>query len=348
VNWKELISTFDSSTLIITSLSPAHLIKCENPKAKLQIVDFAGPKILSLENLNRQLKIAKANGDFNEIFAIGGGTVSEVAKFISHETLTELNQMPSVLSTDSPFCTSIAIRNFDHIDYRFLVEPKRICFDEDLLRLAPMYLNQLGLCDILSIITASNDWYIRELKRRGTLKCYDTDFVKKKKLIELARIIPEEIRLEMSSLREITPKSISIMINAFLREVYICDVFGNASPEEGAEHYFAYTLEFIGGIREVPHGILVLIGIYYILRIQEFMEYVDPERMIDSDSFIFFLRMIGLLGRLQIFVRENREIVENCLYELKNYAKRYDTFLNFIKEDSYKAIIKQILKDSEL
>jgi glycerol-1-phosphate dehydrogenase [NAD(P)+] len=57
------------------------------------------------------------------------------------------------------------------------------------------------------------------------------------------------------------------LIDCLALEVQLCNQIGHSRPEEGSEHYFAYSVENIMG-KGLPHGDLVGPGIMLIAELQ--------------------------------------------------------------------------------
>jgi len=183
-----------------------------------------------------------------QVWAIGGGQVAEEGKLVASHLHRELIVVPANLSCDAFFTDSVAVRmpQWNKPDYQKMVAPKKVIYDEDILRSTPLRYNVSGWADILSSITArltlstlQMNQYKKELKEMDKLIdgcCYPNDEKKRR-----------------------------LLFNSLQKEVDICNGMGSSIIEEGLEHEVAYRLEKKGP--GFLHGELVYIGIWYVLDI---------------------------------------------------------------------------------
>eukprot|EP00041_Stephanoeca_diplocostata_P014543 m.267396 g.267396 ORF g.267396 m.267396 type:complete len:240 (+) comp19732_c0_seq17:894-1613(+) len=124
---------------------------------------------------------------------------------------------------------------------------------------APRVLNSAGAGDILSCYTALWDWreahvqlgeeFSEEIAERIQRKC-------------LARVYAEA-----SELCQQTEVGLRMLSDLFAEEVFLCEQWGNARPEEGSEHYIAYALEAKTG-KHYIHGQLIGLCILLVAHFQ--------------------------------------------------------------------------------
>ncbi|MHA1726328.1 MAG: iron-containing alcohol dehydrogenase [Promethearchaeota archaeon] len=221
---------------------------------------------MSLDNLN-QLYNRFTPEKIKEltIVGIGGGSACDTAKFISwkfkqeHELTVPLILIPSIISVDAFLCSSIAVRMGGNVKYIGESLPQEILIDLDFIKRAPKSLNRAGVSDTISIASALGDWIIA---RDEAGERFDQN------IFNEAKKIVGELMNSREDIREVSNEGIKALVNGFYREVFLCEQWGNARPEEGSEHFLAYCLESITREHYI-HGQLIGLNILISLFLQE-------------------------------------------------------------------------------
>lgn len=193
------------------------------------------------------------------VIGIGGGTAVDNAKYVAWKRQLPLITMPSVISVDAFLTDQAAIRKEGLVRYVGNVWPETVILDHDLIQSGPVRMNRAGAADILSIHTALVDWKIASEDREESYA---------PEVAQEAREILVRLELAADDIREITPAGIDKLVELLSAEVRLCSELGNARPEEGSEHLFAYHFEKLTGKRMI-HGELVGTGIFLLSRWQE-------------------------------------------------------------------------------
>lgn len=192
-------------------------------------------------------KFVESLPDFDVAIGIGGGTSIDTAKFAAWRRNKKLMLIPTILSTDAPFTKAIGVRVDGRVRYIGEVYPELLLIDFDILQIAPKRLNRSGVGDILSIYTALWDW---KLANETTGEAYDGSVaIESKNILQTLLDSADEIK-------ECTEKGLKTLAELFVREVLLCEKFGNSRPEEGSEHYLAYCIEYLTK-KKFLHGELV-------------------------------------------------------------------------------------------
>ncbi|MGV9172545.1 MAG: iron-containing alcohol dehydrogenase [Promethearchaeia archaeon] len=199
------------------------------------------------------------------IAGLGGGTACDTAKYITWKMKKEFDLeldlilIPSIISVDAFFCSSIAVREEDKVRYIGESKPKQILIDYDIIQEAPPYLNRAGVSDTISIASALGDW---KLERDEVDGRFDPEVFQKAKQIVL------DLMDARKEIKDVSEKGIKALVNGFYEEVLLCEAWGNARPEEGSEHFLAYCLESLTGDHYI-HGNLIGMNILISLFLQE-------------------------------------------------------------------------------
>ena len=234
------------------------------------------------------------------IFGIGGGSAVDFAKYAAWQLQLPLVLMPSVLSVDAAFTRAAAVREGSLVRYEGEVIPDYLLIDYDLLEAAPPILNRAGAADVLSIFTALWDW--AEAAHR-------TDESFAPEVAAQARDLLLRLFAGADDLRQCNPAGLKLLAELFLAEVELCELVGNARPEEGSEHYLAYCVERLTG-RSFIHGQLVGLCISIVARYQGQ----------DGAPVAAFLERAGLDCSLDS-VRLTREELRQALLAMPEFVK---------------------------
>lgn len=101
------------------------------------------------------------------VLGIGGGRVMDAAKLRGAQLGVPVTLVPTVLSTDAFLTASAAVRDEGKVRYVPTLTVERVVIDEALVQSAPAWMNALGCCDVLSILTAE---LASRLKALGLLR----------------------------------------------------------------------------------------------------------------------------------------------------------------------------------
>lgn len=255
----------------------------------------------------------RALPDVETVVGLGGGSSMDVAKYVAWKRRLRLVLIPSIVSVDACVTRSVAVREEGRVRYVGDVRADRLLVDFELVAAAPARLNRAGAGDILSIHTALFDWQLAH-ERYG--ERYDRDVADRaaRLIDELARRAPE--------VRAVSPAGVRTLVELFRAETALCEAFGNARPEEGSEHFFAYHAEQATG-RHFVHGEIVSLGILLMSRLQG----NGPDRVRD------LLEALGIRYR-PYELGLGREELRTILSGLGRYCRAESLWRTMIDETS--------------
>jgi glycerol dehydrogenase-like iron-containing ADH family enzyme len=227
-------------------------------KSMLHALDNAELRVAASEIVTatekRNLEAAAPTIAVENVIGIGGGSAMDVAKLRGAQLAVPVTLIPSVLSTDAMFTSSAAIREDGRVCYLPTGAAARVVIDEELLLCAPPSLNALGSCDVLSILTASDDW-------RRDRAVNASDAVVRDALGVCDALLGAEADIAAGNRR-----GLRAVLGALQAEVRLCADAGSDRLEEGSEHHFAYALE--AHAPRSMHGALVGLSILLSGRLQ--------------------------------------------------------------------------------
>lgn len=196
---------------------------------------------------------ADAQGEV--VLAVGGGLAVDAAKVVAVRRKRPLLCIPTALSVDAFFTWSSGYREDGCVRYIETCPPDVVYVDWDVIRKAPESIRLAGICDVLSIATGRWDWQYAHEHGRNTSGMEWLEWADRvastllTASLECARAAGQGDESAMKTL-----------LDCLLLEVQLCNQIGHSRPEEGSEHYFAYSVENHMG-KGLPHGDLVGPGI---------------------------------------------------------------------------------------
>lgn len=196
------------------------------------------------------------------IYAVGGGLATDAAKYVAAEKDLPLVSLPTALTVDAFLTWTSGYRERGCVYYTETKAPDRLIMDYEVLAAAPASLRAAGICDVLSIATGSWDWKFAEEKRMTTS---ETAFIPY--AYEVAQAILQGTLDCAEAAGRGDPEGLKQLLDVNVLQVQLCNQIGHARPEEGSEHYFAYSVENEMGLG-LPHGDLVGPGILLMAGLQ--------------------------------------------------------------------------------
>ena len=197
------------------------------------------------------------------VYAVGGGLAVDAAKYIAKHWNLPLTCLPTALSVDAFFTWASGVRHEGCVEYLETKVPERLIVDMDVLAVAPDHLRAAGICDVLSIATGLWDWE------------YAAEKGKNPEGMELIPWVADAAQAILDGGLECAEAAgagdedgLKQLMDCLALEVQLCNQIGHARPEEGSEHYFAYSVENLFG-KGRSHGELVGPGILMMAEFQD-------------------------------------------------------------------------------
>lgn len=189
------------------------------------------------------------------IYAVGGGLAVDAAKYLAVKKELPLVCLPTALSVDAFLTWASGIRKDGCVYYVETKPPDHLIVDFEVIAAAPPGIRAAGICDALSIATGAWDWKFAEERGKNP---------------ENMRFIPYIYQTIQGILQGALDCAVAAghgdyeglkqLLDCLAMEVQLCNQIGHSRPEEGSEHYFAYSVENAIG-KGLPHGDLVGPGI---------------------------------------------------------------------------------------
>ena len=196
------------------------------------------------------------------VYAVGGGLVADAAKYFAVKLDLPLVVLPTALSVDAFITAASGIRRDGCVYYIETKPPETLILDLDVVAAAPAWVRAAGITDVMSITTGCWDWKFAHDKGQNPPGMEFIPWVYDNAQSILAGV------LDCAEAAGRGDKAgLKTLYDCLAVEVQLCNQFGHSRPEEGSEHYFAYSVENLVG-HGLPHGDLVGPGIMIISKLQ--------------------------------------------------------------------------------
>jgi glycerol-1-phosphate dehydrogenase [NAD(P)+] len=246
------------SVLLVTS-SPAW--NAVQANLHLDIVTQIEVIEANTEHWNRSLSEIE-HRDSEVVYAVGGGLVADAAKYFAAELNLPLVVLPTALSVDAFITAASGIRRDGCVYYIETKPPETLILDLDIIAAAPDWIRAAGITDVMSIATGSWDWKFAHEQGQNSPGMEFIPWV-----CDNAQSILKGVLDCAEAVGRGDKDGLKTLYDCLAMEVQLCNQVGHARPEEGSEHYFAYSVENLMG-HGLPHGDLVGPGIMIMSKLQ--------------------------------------------------------------------------------
>lgn len=267
--------------------------------------------------------LAKRLSQCDFSLAIGGGRTIDIAKYSSHLAGKPWVAFPTILSHDGVVSSRASIGSNGMKISVDASEPVAIIADMETIKNAPYRFLASGCGDLISNISAVNDWRIAD--KAGNEK-YNT-FIAELSLLS-AKVV-------MNHAKEIKSKSYSgleTLLWGLIFSGFAMNLHGSSRPCSGSEHNFSHALEKISQGNQPLHGEQVALGTIISLYLQGK----------DWKGIVSTIKTFGLpVTAKQLGISE--ETAVKALTAAKNVRDRY-TVLNRYKltENKCRKILEKV------
>lgn len=207
-----------------------------SPLIELPIVVQAEPMKVEVDYLDTLAKGLPAQTEV--IYAVGGGMVADVAKYLGWKNNKPVVIIPTALSVDGFFTPIVAARSAGSVHYVETGSAEKIVIDWSVIRNAPQHVRGAGIVELLTITTGLLDWRYAAERNKTTPETRYQAWVAglMAGIAQQAFKIAEGVgRGEVNALRN--------LLDLMCMEVQITSQIGHTRPQEGSEQYFAYAYE---------------------------------------------------------------------------------------------------------
>ncbi len=263
--------------------------------------------ISEIERVEKEIDVSSPD----VIVAVGGGKVIDTAKFVSMRAYIPFLSIPTSLSNDG-IASPIAVIKFrKRVKSIGTVMPTGILIDLDIVEKARYSTILSGIGDLLSNISAINDWYISS---KNTNEHFD------EYAASLSILSSESFFLNSMKRGKI---SIELLARGLMMSGIAMAIAHTSRPCSGAEHLISHAIDRLYPFKSL-HGLQVGIATPFVLYLQNDERYMEILEFYKGISFPLSPEKIGL---------SKKEFLEAVYLAPEIRANRY-TILNRTKRDS--------------
>lgn len=226
----------------VTETRPTALLTGEHAWAAVgQLVNL--PLVIQAEPHNADHEFFKSLAkelppQVEVIYAVGGGLVSDCAKYIGWANKLPVVTIPTALSVDGFFTAIVAVREKGSVHYVTTGPAETLIIDWEIIRNAPAHIRGTGICELLSIVTGLLDWRYAAERNKTT---QDTRF--QPWAAGLAAGIAQQAFKIAQGVGQGKVENLRNLLDLMCTEVALTNQLGHNRPQEGSEQYFAYAIE---------------------------------------------------------------------------------------------------------
>lgn len=242
--------------------------------------------------------------------AFGGGSVLDLVKYSASQLDMPYINVPSALSNDAVYsCVARLTKNGKK--YSFGVQPPMgIVVDIDIIKKSPKVLLHAGVADIVSNLSAIQDWLLAHNEIGEPIN-------------ELSYMLAKEAALPLLRYNKTedlhSDGMILDLVNGIVTSGLAMIVSGNTRGTSGAEHLISHAIDEYYPERSTIHGLQV--GWAHLI-IEKSMRHNDEE----YDRLYGFYEKIGLIESIQKNIQFSEEEFDLLIPLAKTMRNRYTVF----------------------
>lgn len=271
-------------------------------------------------NTNAEVENLKAVCEENRydlLLAIGGGKVLDIVKRVSY--LTNINHLsiPTIISNDGLISPISVIKNQSgHTESIPGMMPMGVIIDLDIIQKSPVNYIRAAAGDILSNLSATNDWILAYKEKRDTIN--DIGF-------HLSRSAANAL-IHFDNKRLDYKPFLRMVVQGQINSGIAMALAGSSRPCSGSEHLISHAIDYFDLTKNVLHGIQVASISLFMLYIQEKLEDIHIEY---ANATNIPLNFTDLLENKQ------QDTLRKIFCKAKQMRPGRVTVLDFIKENEF-------------
>lgn len=278
---------------------------------RLPIVCQAEPKDATQEYLDELA--ASLPSEVEAVYGVGGGLVSDVAKYIGWKNNLPVIVAPTALSVDGFFTALVAVRRGDSVEYVTTGPAERLIIDWDVIQKAPRRYRAAAILELLTMVSGLLDWQLAASRNKNSERTRYQPWA-----AGVAAAITQQAFRISEGVGQGTVESLHSLLDLVAMEVQLTNQLGHNRPQEGSEQYFAYAIEAkLPPDKQVSYAAMVGPGILIATALHD--KYAESIRQT--------LLNVGVqLNELP------RELMIETLMELPDYVKKHNLPYSILHE----------------
>lgn len=229
---------------------------------------------------------------YDLILAIGGGKVLDMAKRISQIQRINHISIPTIISNDGLISPISVLQDREGLTHSMSGNmPTGVILDTDILGQAPKKYIQAAAGDILSNMSATNDWYFAASCNQERIN--DIGF-------QLSRLAAHSL-INFNDIDLCSKHFLKMVIQGQVNSGLAMALAGSSRPCSGSEHLISHAIDYLGFSETTLHGYQVGVLSLFCLYLQGKL----------NDSHLQYAEKIELKPNLeQIYHLDEDELIE--------------------------------------
>jgi len=241
---KNKLSTRNSSALVISGTTKSHEYAqrlCHELDTK--IIGHTKAEKFEVDNVYKMEKLVRKDR-IGIIIAIGGGSVADFSKRVALIANIELFLIPTIIANDG-LISPIAVLKEDGISISLPGKmPDSVFIDLSIIKKAPVHYLEAAACDIISNMSATNDWERARSGEEGRTHHL---------ALQLSRMAAYQV-LDCRDWRINSPVFLRAIVYGQMLSGITMALAGSSRPCSGSEHLISHAIDAMGLGNNILHG----------------------------------------------------------------------------------------------
>ena len=223
-----------------------------------KIKDIKNARTINAQSLDKNyLESLAKRIDAELIVGMGGGRSIDVAKYVAYLADKKWVAFPTILSHDGVVSSRASLENNGMKISVNAKEPIAIIADLGIIKNAPYRWIASGAGDVLSNISAVEDWRIAH---RAGKEEYHTV------MAELSLLGVRSVVENIDDIKKRSYHGLEMLLWGLICSGFAMNIYGSSRPCSGSEHNFSHALEKLGS--KALHGEQCALGTLIMMRLQ--------------------------------------------------------------------------------